>query len=86
MKKIIKLPTFTRKDLDSDQFLEQTSLEDLTDFFYQTESLSHLENGRKLGRAMASFFLAQNYLDLVVAETLDDRGILATHEETKTIH
>ena len=49
MKKITKLPTFTRKDLDSDQFLEQTSLEDLTDFFYQTESLSHLENGRKLG-------------------------------------
>ena len=88
MKKIRKLPPYPSKDLDSDQFLEQSNLEDLTDFFYNTESLSHYENGRKLSRAMASYFLAQNYLDLVVAETLNNKGIFITHEEQEegTIH
>ena len=86
MKKITKLPPYPSKDLDSDQFLEQSNLEDLTDFFYNTESLSHYENGRKLCRAMASFFLAQNYLDLVVAETLNKGAFITHDQEEGTIH
>tara|TARA_R110001583_G_scaffold2490_6_gene18122 strand:+ start:371 stop:634 length:264 start_codon:yes stop_codon:yes gene_type:complete len=87
MKKIRKLPPYPSKDLDSDQFLEQSNLEDLTDFFYNTESLSHYENGRKLSRAMASYFLAQKFLDLVVAETLNDKEIFITHDQEEgTIH
>ena len=36
---------------------------------------------------MASYFLAQNYLDLVVAETLNDKGIFITHDQEEgTIH
>jgi len=88
MKKIRKLPPYPSKDLDSDQFLEQSNLEDLTDFFYNTESLKHYKNGKKLGRAMASFFLANEYLNLCVSQTLNNTGIFITHDEQEegTIH
>ena len=59
MKKITKLPTFTRKDLDSDQFLEQTSLEDLTDFFYQTERGSYTKPSAKRRKKTMVFLSAQ---------------------------
>jgi len=55
--------------VESDEYLEQVSLEELTDFFYETEVLTAFgKQGKKVARGMASLFIAKTYLDLIINE------------------
>ena len=85
----IDLKDHISSPIESDEYLDQVNLEDLTDFFYETEALNVFgTKGKKAARAMASFFLANEYLNLCVSQTLNNTGIFITHDEQEegTIH
>tara|TARA_R110002153_G_scaffold146066_1_gene297405 strand:- start:1538 stop:1798 length:261 start_codon:yes stop_codon:yes gene_type:complete len=54
--------------LESDEYLEEVNLEELTDFFFATEANETGAKSKKVARAMASYFIAKNYLDLIINE------------------
>tara|TARA_R110000803_G_scaffold29952_1_gene67922 strand:- start:1552 stop:1824 length:273 start_codon:yes stop_codon:yes gene_type:complete len=76
---------------DSDDYLDQVNLEELTEFFYETEVLNVFgKQGKKAARAMASFFIAKTYLDLVINEEFDKNSnatiFYLNAENNETIH
>jgi hypothetical protein len=84
-------PKANQSRLESDEYLDQASLEELTDFFYETEVLTAFgKQGRKVARAMASFFLAKNYLSLCIDEEFgknSEATIFHLDDETfETVH
>ena len=84
-------PKANQSRLESDEYLDQASLEELTEFFFQTEVLKTFgDKGRKVARAMASFFLAKNYLSLCIDEEFDKNShstLFHLDDETyETIH
>ena len=83
-------PKANQSRLESDEYLDQVSLEELTEFFFETEVLKAFgKQGKKVARAMASYFIARNFLDLVVNEefTKNTKTILHLDEETfETVH
>lgn len=75
--------------IDSDTYLDQVNLEELTDFFYETEALNEFGNGRKLARALAGVFVANTFLQLVTNEEFDKKNInifLLDDKQKQTIH
>ena len=77
--------------VESDEYLDQVNLEDLTDFFYETEALNVFgTKGKKAARAMASFFVAKTYLDLVINEEFDKNSnatiFYLDADQNETIH
>ena len=80
MSKIIKFSHISSDATDSDN-------KELADVLYKAEELEGLgTKGHKLARAMASVVIANQYLDLVAAETIE--GIDITHhgKEFETVH
>ena len=78
-------PKANQSRLESDEYLDQVSLEELTDFFFETEVLTAFgKQGKKVARAMASYFIARNFLDLVVNEefTKNTKTIFHLDDET----
>jgi hypothetical protein len=87
MSKIIKFSHISSDATDSDNFLDTVDIKELADVLYKAEELEGLgTKGHKLARAMASVVIANQYLDLVAAETIE--GIDITHhgKEFETVH
>ena len=71
--------------LQSDEYLEEVSLEELTDLFFATPTNENGAKSKKVARAMASYFIAKNYLDLIIDEEFaktSDATIFHLDEET----
>ena len=66
----IDLKDHISSPIESDEYLDQVNLEDLTDFFYETHALSSYgkKSGKKIARGLSSFFIAKTYLDLLLNE------------------
>jgi|TARA_R110001606_G_C14937336_1_gene598782 hypothetical protein len=89
MGKISSMPHQSSR-IDSDKYLDEVNLEELTDFFYETEALNSFgKSGKRIARAMAGVFVANTFFQLVANEEFDKNGNINIEldiDQKTTIH